>query len=359
MSLPPIYVPIGHGEEDITGEKPVMPPGCQLVVLAECKRPVTWFSEGNTEQTNIKAFIESNPEYTHIFADPVNNRRAINTAIGSVCAFYTYGDEYPDIIYDLYLMWSGSALRPNIRYSGIVPFTTFISNEEETGFTTKDVFKKIYPGGLRDYNVSSKPEEIYKYSEYPRPQEFPRESSTEDEMIEFLIHCAINSSTPPPTRESLEGTAKAELYDMVRQNIGGYDKIQNVRLTTLMKQMPGVYYHFICRGDIPASFSPSEESSVLLQRRRKSFIKHRLPQITGMDLIQYMRNPRNVSGLEIIPLLSENVRPLLGHHEDLPENIRNQLNRSRPYLYDKSGEGGRRRTYKQRRRKRKTRKTRR
>jgi len=350
MSLPPnIYVPIGHGDEELAGEKPVMPPGCQLVVLAQCKRPVRWGDEQNREHQSIKNFIAAHPDRIGIFADPVHYRREINAAVGSVCAFYAPGDEYPNILYDLDLSWMGPPI--SVRYSGVVPFTTYISNEAETGFTTKDISTQVYPGGRREYAGSPKPREIYKYSVFPRAQEFPTAESTEAEMIEFLLHTE-ESKGVSPTRESLEGLSKEKLYDLILDRYS-YERINNVRLSTLMAQMPGVYYHLVCRGNSD-TLANQTVAARLPRRRRNSFVRRRLPGLTKEDIFSYIRKPYNISNTGIKPqFLYENAAHILGPYAELPDNIRAAFTNSRRFL----AQGGRR-TRKQRRSKRKTRRAR-
>lgn len=354
MSLPPnIYVPIGHGDEETLGEKPVMPPGCQLVVLAQCKTPIMWPQNEQFDiQAHIQQFIATNPEYIGIFADPVHNIKIINAAIGSICGFYTTGDEYPDIIYELDLQ----KLVPGpqyMRYSGVIPFATFVSNEEETGFTTKNIFRKVYPGGMMDFARSPKPREIYKYSVFPRPEEFPTKESTNAEMIEFLLN-TTDMDNVTPTQESLEGLTKEELYTRITNRLS-YNKVNKLKLSTLMAEMPGVYYHLVCRGW-------EDNQDKLPQRRRKSFVKHRLPGLTGEEIFKYIRNPEGPFNGEVLVngsllvkpgFLYENVRNIVGPYDKLPQNIRNALNKSRPFLLP--SEGGMR-SYKQRRKRRKTRK---
>ena len=351
MSLPPnIYVPLGHGDEELAGEKPVIPPGCQLVVLAQCKRPIHWEDEQNREHQSIKNFIATHPGRSGIFADPVHHRREINAAIGSVCAFYTPGDEYPDILYTLDLSWK----RPpsiSIRYSGVVPFSIYASNEAETGFTTRDIYAKVYPGGRQQMYMAPNPREIYRYSVFPRPQEFPTPDSTEAELIEFLLQTK-NAYGVSYTRESLQGLSKETLYGL-SIDIGSYERIHTVRLSTLMAQMPGVYYHLVCRGDSDTLANHTLHGR-LPRRRRNSFVRRRLPGLTRNDIFGYIRKPAYRSETGIKPqFLYENARNVLGPYAELPENIRAAFDNSRRFLV----QGGRR-TYKQRRSKRKTRRVR-
>jgi hypothetical protein len=360
MSLPPnIYVPLGHGDEELAGEKPVIPPGCQLVVLAQCKRPVSWLDEQNAEQLHIKNFIATNPARVGIFADPVHHRREINAAVGSVCAFYTAGDEYPDILYTLDLSWKRPA-SISLRYSGVVPFTTYSSNEAETGFTTRDIYKQLYPGGRQQMYMSPNPREIYRYSVFPRPQEFPTPDSTEAQLIEFLLQTK-DARGVSPTQDYLQGLSKEQLYGLSidAQFYGSYERIHPVRLSTLMAQMPGVYYHLVCRGDSDTLDDEALRAD-LPRRRRNSFVRRRLPGLTRNDIFGYIRKPAHIRGIYnksetgIKPqFLYENARDVLGPYAELPENIRAAFNNSRRFLL----QGGRR-TYKQRRGKRKTRRVR-
>lgn len=356
MSLPPnIYVPIGHGEEEIGGENPVIPPGCQLVVLAECKRPVKWLDEQNTEQFNIKNFIAANPGRTGIFADPVHYRREINAAIGSVCGFYAPGDEYPNILYDLDLTWMGPPI--SVRYSGVIPFTTYVSNEAETGFTTKDIFTQVYPGRGKQMYISPKPREIYRYSVFPRPQEFPTPDSSEAELIEFLLHTELTRGVSP-TRESLQALSKEELYRLSIDR-HSYERINRVRLSTLMAQMPGVYYHLVCRGNSDIMFPYAKDKLNLPGRRRKSFVQRRLPGLTKDDILAYIRKPFNIGDTLKPNFLYENAADILGPYAGLPDNIRARFEHSRRTLLPSEGSAqGGRRTRKHRRRKRTTRRAR-
>jgi len=356
MSLPPnIYVPIGHGDEELAGEKPVLPPGCQLVVLAECKRPILWGDEQHTEQFHMKNFIAANPGRIGIFADPVHHRREINAAVGSVCAFYAAGDQYPNILYDLNLNWMGPPM--SVRYSGVIPFTTYISNEAESGFTTKDISKQVYPGGQAQLIQSPNPREIYRYSVFPRPQEFPTPDSTEAEMIEFLIQTETRKGVSP-TRESLQALSKKDLYDLIIYRFS-YERIDNVRLSTLMAQMPGVYYHLVCRGDSDIMFNSVVAKLNLSSRRRKSFVQRRLPGLTKEDIFANIRKPFK-RGDKLKPqFLYENAADILGPYAELPDNIRKRFEHSRRILLPSEGSAqGGRRTHKQRRRKRKTRRAR-
>jgi len=353
MSLGPnIYVPLGHGDEELTGETPVIPPGCQLVVLAQCKRPVDWGDEQNREQQSIKNFIATHPEYSGIFADPVHHRREINAAIGSVCAFYTPGDEYPDIVYRLDLSWSRPTI--SLRYSGVVPFTTYISNEAETGFTTKDIYAQVYPGGQQQKELSPNPREIYKYSVFPRPEEFPTEDSTKASMIKFLLHTKdIDGITP--RKKSLEKLTKAGLYHKINDTTF-YDRVSDVKLSTLMRKMPGVYYHLVCRGDSDTLANQTLRER-LPRRRRNSFVRRRLPELTKEDIFSYIRKQADISETGIKPqFLYENAADVLGPYDELPENIRTAFINSRRFLLPSEGSAqGGRRTRKQRQSKRKTR----
>lgn len=356
MNRPPnIYIPIGHGEEEIIGEKPVLPPGCQLVVLAQCKRPIHWEDEQNREHRNIKDFIATHPERIGIFADPVHHRREINEAIGSVCAFYTAGDQYPDIVYKLDLSWTRPTM--SLRYSGVVPFTTYISNEAETGFTTKDISTQVYPGGWQQKEVSPKPREIYRYSVFPRPQEFPTEDSTRRQMIEFLLRTKNNDGISP-TKKSLEKLTKKALYDLITTT-RFYKRVNDVKLSTLMTKMPGVYYHLVCRGDSDTLANHTLRRG-LPMRRRGSFVQRRLPGLTKENIFEYIRTQFNRTATGINPpFFYENAADVLGPYDELPENIQAAFTNSRRLLLpsEASAQGGRR-TYKQRRSKRKTRRAR-
>lgn len=366
MSQPPVYVPIGHGEEDITGKKPVMPAGCQLVVLAQCKRPVEISRIGeNAEHLNIKKFIAENPYRVDIFADPVNNRRAINKAIGSVCAFYKTGDEYPNIFYSLNLSWLKHSM---VQYSGVIPFTTYISDEEETGFTTRNIWEKVYPRpDLDQYFEDPRPREIYKYSLFPRPEELPTADSTKHEMINYLLKTKTNKGVSP-TLESLQALSTKELYKEIIGWTYKYERIENVRLSTLMAQMPGVYYHLFCRGDNWDNYRLPPGSDIHW-RRRNSFVKHRLPGLTKDEIFNEIRKPPTESSTPFRAQFKyKNVAHIVGPYDELPPNIKESFEFSEPRLTREKFwkrwatwwglKGGRRRTYKQGGRKRKTRKTR-
>lgn len=273
-----VFVPIGHGGEDITKPKERIPPGCTLVMLTTCLNTHIWPDSGLPQQLNLRKFLNENPMNEYIFSEPLKHTHVLNEIFGN-CAYYKAGDEYPNITYSLNLRWPLQSWRlpKSYRYSGLIPFKTFVSPEEETGFHTRDI---IETGFSWDHSIPNY-REVYKYSIQPKSSQFPPVDSTDEIFIKYL-----RDLNDPETNDDLdkmadldEKTQSRTIKMIIRNSITLANSGAEVSLSELMKKFPGTYYHFVCRGILKGDFPNN-----LKNRRRHSFHLFRKPFMSPKKL---------------------------------------------------------------------------
>jgi len=268
-----VYIPIGHGNEDTT--KPyehVVPPNSNLVILETCGRGHEWPDKGLPQHLEIKKFIKENPAKKHIFADPINHTQEINNIIG-LSAYYTAGQKFPNLTLSLNLRWPqtiGSMPR-SYRYSGLIPFETFISDS----FTTSNSVNEIVPELRVDYK------ELYKYSILPIASSFP-DFNSQEEKYKFLIkNKIIKESDPRPKDSSIDS-----LYDSSIKTIEGV----NISLYNIMTIFPGTYYFLVCRGD-----EHPNQPVIITDLYKEELYKHRLFHMNSKQRKSFIESVKDVA----------------------------------------------------------------
>jgi hypothetical protein len=280
-----IYVPVGHGGEDVDLPRKIMPEGCSLTVIETCGGNHLWLPEDNDEifeLNQLRKFLANHPERLDIFSHPKENASILNNIFGSV-AIYTAGEEYPNLYYDLELSWRNNNIRTiAIKYSGVIPLKTFSSPE----FTTKNIVEKleVAPGFYASIHKNILPYvdfimmpdelalknnlEVYKYSIFPSPSIFKRYFERKEiGTARILFDRSDNKSKPANSLDEeklfersyeAKKVFKSDMFwnaDLTKRE--GYF---NVSLETLMNRFPGHYYHLVCRG---VENDSREEQSIL------------------------------------------------------------------------------------------------
>lgn len=260
-----VYIPVGHGGEFLNKPRKTIPEGCSLVVIETCGGAHKWSAikdDEIVERKKLTAFLQAHPEKRTIFLNPKENAADLIDIFGPV-AIYGPGEKYPNIKYELELSWRSMDLGTHdMRYSGLIPFDTFVSPEFTTTnmveklFVAKDTYanraKQQYP----DYFLLSESNkdvlvqnemEIYKYSLFPTPEIFQRYFG--DGQFGAKV---FEESDPPmePPVNRIYGAARRKFPKDMFWN-GDRDVREgyiNVSLETLMRKFPGHYIHIVCRG---------------------------------------------------------------------------------------------------------------
>lgn len=256
-----VYIPVGHGTEDLYKPRKTVPDGCSVTVIETCGGAHLWTAkESETfEYTQLTDFFRKHPEQRHIFSNPKENAHILNDIFGSV-AIYGPGEKYPNIKYNLFLDWP-----KDIRYSGLIPLDTFVSPD----FTTKNIITRL----LTESSVPADPAkglyplisdvsyekndiwlrnklEIYKHSVYPSPQDFIRYFSD----IEGRKTLFRNAGQKSVANSDAANAAAAYNWEAKRtfrfhmQEEPEYEGYIAVYLETLLAKFPGHYIHIVCRG---------------------------------------------------------------------------------------------------------------
>ena len=265
-----VYIPIGHGSETLHIPRKKVPDGCTVTVIETCGGAHAWEKNSDIfEHTQIKTFLERNPDKIGIFSKPKENSEILNELFGSV-AIYGPGEKYPNISYSLFLADTPIERSPGIRHSGLVPLETFISPD----FTTRNIATKLKTADdkpadplnslypllmLNDINYETftiwlkNMLEIYKYSIYPSKDDFKKYFDNEMQGIHDLYkESDYNFDTdkaPDATIRSAIQIFMTHIFqrssDRKRYEWDGY---MNTSLESLMNRFPGNYIHMVCRG---------------------------------------------------------------------------------------------------------------
>ena len=302
----PVYIPVGHGEELLDRPRKYMPEGCSLTVIETCGGEHYWSPAANAdgeifELTQLRTFLRKNPDQKYIFSNPKENVATLNDIFGSV-AVYGPGEKYPNIHYRLELSWLFGIEMGNIRYSGLIPFDTFVSPE----FTTKNIVERLliergkyanieaeeFPN-IADLNREEYKDiwlqnnlEIYKYSIYPSPDTFQYYFGSE-----YAIERIFGDSDTSPHDIGEGGFMNyythAKSIFMSKMDSKKGEGFIKVSLETLMEKFPGHYIHMVCRG-----IGRGVKDSTVKAITREEIFTKRIPQMTpnqkwkAMALIQ-------------------------------------------------------------------------
>jgi hypothetical protein len=273
-----VYIPAGHGGEDLTRPRSIVPEGCSVTVIETCGGAHYWGEKGDEsfEYLQLTNFLKEHPEQRDIFSNPKENSHILNDIFGSV-AIYGPGEKYPNIRYQLCLEWHYGAnwFLDDVRYSGLIPFDTFVSPD----FTTQNIKTKlINRDGNFTYDTNDSEQgldqvylgpqynkndiwlknnkEIYKYSVYPTPEDFTKYFSNDEGRKQLFLDTNTNISEEEKADITLLDRKAKKVFASSMQKFifsssppsDSWEGYINVSLESLMTKFPGHYIHIVCRG---------------------------------------------------------------------------------------------------------------
>ena len=281
-----VYIPFGHGGEDMNETKRIMPEGCSLIVIETCGGG-HYFNKGENgnkelfEHKRITKFLKKHPERQHIFLNPKKYSKEINKIFDSA-AIYGPGDRYPYLNYNLLLSWPYNLNECNdINYSGLVTLESFLS----PSFTTKNIVTNLltkegepaqptnskYP--LLDFDSYDEHQiwlnnymEIFKYSVYPDPNDITRYFNSTEERKQLISEIGLNESN--------------EMHYIDYMAKYSFSKKLDISLETLMAKFPGHYIHIVCRSTPESMIGNQYNPHPDIDNTREEMAVYRIPGMT-------------------------------------------------------------------------------
>ena len=302
-----VYIPMGHGLENPLKARKPMPPGCSLTVIETCGGAhYLSIEEEIFERTQLVHFLEAKPHKRHIFTEPRANIKYLNKMFGSV-AVYEENESYPNIHFDLLLSWPFRNFKKthDIRYSGLIPFDTFV----DPHFTTKNMISDLltetgepvipgetYPYLLHDYDKNDiwlhNCSEIFKHSVYPSPYEISRYSGGLEERRSLILEYRREHGTLEENDALYQGLAKKGIDAVDEKTKSFFRKNLLVSLETLMEKFPGHYIHITCRST-PESFANYTNIKHTAEEIVTKRVLYMTPKQIRRDMRHIMRSKRN------------------------------------------------------------------
>jgi hypothetical protein len=326
-----VYIPVGHGYENMKVTRGIIPEGCSLTII-ETPGGAHYWNPGDSgeifEYERIKDYFLRNPPEKNpatgkidssIFSNPKENAKEIIDIFGSV-AIFGPGEKHPNIEYSLDLFWTlnGIMSASDIRYSGLIPLEKFLSDE----YSSKNILDKLLTnkgtpasigGAGAAYMVLPFPniektilhnkKEQYKFSIYPSVNaieefwssrkkwitllednkfpdlaktlkiEHPEGSDEEDTAIEMAVKCFEGLLKPPiEVQEDIDEKVARPLEQE------GYI---NVTLKTLMEKFPGNYIHIVCRGTEETGTAIPLNPYAEQEHTKEEIFTRRIPLMSG------------------------------------------------------------------------------
>ena len=340
-----VYIPVGHGSEDLTKPRKEVPEGCSVTVIETCGGAHYWNTKGNEtfEYIQLTVFLQKHTDKRYIFSNPKENSHILNDIFGSV-AIYGPGEKYPNIRYSLLLSWPTKIdISHDVRYSGLIPFDTFVS----PNFTTVNIVKKlltesntpadpeknIYPYLNYDYKYNdiwlANNKEIYKHSVYPSPEDYMNYFGNLEARRELFKDAKRLGMA---TREIDDIDDIADWDYAAKQTFSGKmitkpvnEGYINVSLEYLMAKFPGHYIHIVCRSTnetlLPWGANPNPD---IEHTQEELFIK-RIPYMSnnqkrqGIINIEKSRNAKQKSKFNVHSTRSVNNVMLAGLKKSLAQ----------------------------------------
>jgi hypothetical protein len=325
-----VYIPIGHGYENLKVKRGVVPDGCSLTVIETpggLHHMTNFDSDGFFEYNRVKKYFESNPpninpetgKIESIFSNPKQNAKEIIDVFGSV-AIFGPGEKHPNIEYNLNLLWYERAISAHdVRYSGLIPLENFLKDE----FSSKNILDKLLTNtsepamiGVKGKKAAFIPlndnenailhnkKEQYKFSIYPSLNDIEGFWSSKEQKIQKLednnFHDLAlllksgedngDSTAFSKSIELFEGSEDKplELQEDITNNLPRPLKQEgfiNITLKTLMHLFPGNYIHISCRETDQSSLQSPEETHT----KEEVFTK-RIPLMSGNQKRQAIAN---------------------------------------------------------------------
>jgi hypothetical protein len=346
-----VYIPIGHGYENMKVTRSIIPEGCSLTVI-ETPGGAHYWNPGDSgeifEYERIKDYFLRNPPEKNpatgkidssIFSNPKENAKEIIDIFGSV-AIFGPGEKHPNLEYSLDLNWTLNGLMSasDIRYSGLIPLENFLSNE----YSSKNILDKLLtnkgnpasiggPGAA--YMVLPFPnieqillhnkKEQYKFSIYPSvnaieefwgsrgnwirlledngfpelaellKKESSKGSEEEEKAIEVAVKCFEGLLKPPiEVQEDIDEKVVRPLEQE------GYI---NVTLKTLMEKFPGNYIHIVCRGTEETGTGISLNPYAEQEHSKEEIFTKRIPLMSGNQKRKTISNIQRARRNQVSP----------------------------------------------------------
>jgi hypothetical protein len=233
-----IYFPNGHGFEECSKKRKVVPDDCVFVSFTQCGIMTQIEAEGYKSIIND---IQTN-EVLEKYAKPVQNRERIMETIAEEFKGVSYfpdiriktpGMTLPNIIYELLNNFDNNSF---YIYSGLIPYT----NVKQPLFHPDIIYS---PGEISiDYFKLFIPS-LFRFSIFPTEEEVQKAFQNEESIIQSLPKVKVNGVQI--TADMLKTKKKEYLIELSK--VIRNAPIFKTTLYDLMKRFPGVYYHTACR----------------------------------------------------------------------------------------------------------------
>lgn len=277
-----VYIPIGHGNENLTHPRDTVPEGCSVTVIETPGGAHLW-KPGDSgemyEYERIKDYFEKHPAQINpetgkvdsIFSDPKHNIKEIIDVFGSVAVFDP-GEKYPNIEYGLNLHWNKKThvSASDVRYSGLIPLENFLSKE----YTSKNIVDRLLTNDSMSATIEGtgaaympldnnklallhNKKEQYKFSIYPSVHNIEQFWSSDEQKIQELeekgfhdlalkLRNYLDTGANKKDGEAAEFKS-IELFEGLEGTPLQQEGFIYVSLKTLMAKFPGNYIHIVCR----------------------------------------------------------------------------------------------------------------
>lgn len=346
-----VYIPVGHGYENMKVTRGIIPDGCSLTVI-ETPGGAHYWNPGNSgeifDYERIKDYFvrnppEKNPETgkidSSIFSNPKENAKEIIDVFGSV-AIFGPGEKHPNIEYSLDLNWAlkGLMSASDVRYSGLIPLENFLSNEySSNNILNKLLTNKGTPASIEGpgaaYMVLPFPniektllhnkKEQYKFSIYPSVNDIEEFWGSREKWIKLLEDNKFTERAETLKIESSKGSEEEdkaidlavkcfeglmkppiELQEDINEKVPrpleqeGYI---NVTLKTLMEKFPGNYIHIVCRGTEETGSGISLNPYAEKEHTMEEIFTKRIPLMSGNQKRKTISNIRQARINQVRP----------------------------------------------------------
>jgi hypothetical protein len=327
-----VYIPIGHGYENLTHPRDIVPEGCSVTVIETPGGAHKWNPDPSGElyeYERIKNYFERNPPEKNatgkihsIFSDPKQNIKDIIDTFGSV-AIFGPGEKYPNIEYSLNLYWINNSpiSASDIRYSGLIPLENFLSKE----YTTRNIREKLltnksipvtatgagaayFPYVNNKEALLHNKKEQYKFSIYPSVDDIEQFWSSDEQKIQALEEKGFHDLAEKLRTHYATGNNDNE--DVEEKSIELFEGVSGpplkqegyiyVSLKTLMEKFPGNYIHIVCRSTKETGTMFHTNPSAEQEHTQEEVFTKRIPLMSAnqkrqaiAEIEQSRRNNRN------------------------------------------------------------------
>jgi hypothetical protein len=250
---PKIYVPLGHSDE--LQERILVPNNVMFVSFNTCGLITPSHQEGIVELFN-DAKTKTETQLKEFYGNPNANNEQIQQILGRQQMYIKVPhtkDTLPNIQYTLLRFWN-TPTGLEFLYSGLTPIEQFQNKDFHTNFQI------LQPNQIKlDFFTNFLPS-LFQFSEKPTQQEVINAFGTLDNLKQTILdnpqllpiykQSRIEEFRKNPallTFDTFPSPFITVSWFELAENI---DKcsIFNISLYELIKDFPGIYYHFMCRG---------------------------------------------------------------------------------------------------------------